>query len=469
MAKLKQPLPPAVAIATRIVVVLLIVLVGAGIMAALETTAPQAASDDAPDRVQRVVVLEADRVEVRRQWRGYGVAKALDAADVPARVTAVVNYVPPDVQVGQSVEAGQTLVKLDASDFERQLELAQQRVAELQAQLDALEIERERLETVIELETRDVALAQSDLDEVQRQFNRGAANQRELDAAKRALISAERTLALTTEHLSAIPVRKRQLTALKAVQEKNEALARLNVERCEIKAPLSGVLAEVDVDDGESVTAGQRVARIVSLKRIEVPLQLPASARNDLVINGDVVLHATNETNLTWSAKIKRIAPGNDDQTRTVAVFVELEQPDAAVDFGKARNVGLLVPGMFVEGVAISHRSEVRWVVPRRAIRSGRILVVNDEGEIESRNVSVDYVREGVLPRFDVKDDQWAVLKDVPPTERNPGLRPGLPVLVNGSTSVRDGQKVEPVLADELTDEEASATTRRPNGQGATP
>ena len=437
-----NPTPrPLVKITTRVVTIVAVLGFAVTVFAVLKYTKPKPQMVDPGQTLPRVAVLAAARAPVQRQWEGYGSAEAIDSANVPARVTATVVHVPEGIDDGAPVTAGQLLVKLDDSDFRRQSEIAQQSLEELASQLALLEIERNRLAERLELETRDVALAKNELDSVASLVEGGAKKPRELDHAKRSHIAAQRTRLLTAEMIDKLAPRRQQLEAQRSSLQSSARLAGQNLERCSIVSPLDGILQSVDLEVGENVVNGQRVARVVDLRRVELPLRLPASARADVAVGNSVVLSSTNQTRTKWSARVSRIAPEDDASTRTVTVFVEVDQSEAVSKLtNNGGAAGLLAPGMFLSGIVTSDRVQDRWVVPRRAVRSGRVLVV--EGKtIHSRQVQVDFLMEADIPSFGLADSQWVVL-DSDASE----LSEGDLVLLNASTSLLDGAEAEPVL-----------------------
>lgn len=388
----------------------------------------------------QVVVFEAQRVPVSRQWYGYGTARARDAANVPARVTATVERIPDEIEPGYRVERGQLLMELDASDFREELDAAEQRIAELEAQLARLDVQQESLRQRLELEREDVETARRELDRAQELARSDVATQQDVDRARRELIVAQRARLSTSEALDQIPAQRRSLEAQRAGQRAIASQARLNVERTRISSPLDGVLEAVDVEPGENVAGGSRVARVVSLRRIEVPVRLPASARLGMGVGDPVEMRAADGSERRWWARVSRIAPIDDDRTRTVTVYVELHQSEGTQP--NYSGAELLTPGMFIEAVVNSQHTQRRWVVPRRAIREGAIRLV-DEVRVVSRAVRIAWAFEGRVPALGLEDErQWAVLVD------DEALTPGRLVLVSAADGVLDGERVEPVVVE---------------------
>lgn len=417
----------------------------------LVATAPQVEPSGEARALPRAPVLEVQRVPVRRQWQGYGTAEAMDSADVPARVTATVTAIPENTLPGNRVKRGQVLVQLDGSDFERQVEIAQQSMEELKASLSLLEFERRRLDEQLALEEEDLKLSRDELERVKRIQGSGATNQQDVDRVRRNTIAAERQVVATTEAISRLEPRKLQLEAQLASQAASLKLAQQNLDRTTITSPIDGVLQNVDVELGEELRPGVRVARVVNLERIETPLRLPAQARRDLAVGDSATITTTVGGTQRFEAIIARIAPVDDVTTRTVTVYLVVDQPGVTDRLGDPDADPWLSPGAFVAGTVVSDREHERWVVPRRAVRTGRIRLVRD-GVVVSQPVTVDYVVEATYPRFGLPDDQWAVLSE------DVGLVPSDLVLVNAAMAILDGDAVEPALSEGVSEGSTSAT-----------
>ncbi len=442
-------------ITTRAITAVAIVAFAMGVYALLVSTGTTAPKSEVGAGLPRAIVFKATREPVQRQWRGYGSVDALNTADVPARVTATVEAIPGRVLPGNAVAKGDLLVQLDPTDFERRADAAQQTLADLQAQQALLAVEKQSLDQRLELDADDVRLLSDEVGRIEKLYQRGAANQQDVDRTRRELIAARSRQVSTKEALDRIEPRQAQLEAQIASQKSTLRLAQLELERTRIVSPIDGVIQAVDVEVGENLTPGQRVARVVNLQRLEVPLRLPASARRDVTI-GDQVTLTANRTKRQWPATVSRIAPEDDPQTRTVAVYVDIEQPDALTAYGTSRQAELLTPGVFVSGTVTANEPQMRWVVPRRSIRGGRVLTVKD-GVLQSMDVAVDHVHEGEFAGLGLPDDQWAVLDET----QGDMFQGGELVLVNVSGDMRDGAAVTAVLATTVAHDGVGAPVER--------
>ena len=420
----------AVSIATRIVVCAILLIAAIATFIALKQSAPKPVASHAANATPRVLVMQARPVPIQRQWEGFGTVRAMESANVPARVTATVIERPEEIRAGRNVTKGQLLVGLDDSDFQRQVEIATQAIRDIDAQLNRLEVEEQSWTRRAEIATEDVRLARADFERVQQALQRDAARQRELDQAQQSLNTAIGTEVATREELDKIGPRRASLLALRLQEEATRRLAVQNVERSRIASPIDGVLQSVDVEIGENIAAGQRVARIVSLHRVEVPLLLPASARPLVSVGDAVTLRGNNAEIRLWDANVTRISPEDDAATRTMQVFVEVQQDPAQGP--------ILAPGQFVQGVVTSSDLQDRWLVPRRAIDHERVMLIED-GRVKSVQVEGDFTIEAEVPALGLPDLQWVVLDESLPSNAL--------VVVDSSRTLAEGTPVTPVIA----------------------
>ena len=425
---------------TQVTVSVVLLAVAGGIAAMLWHTRPQPAKIDEPPRLRRVEVMKALAVPVRRQWQGFGTARARDEADIPAEVTGVVIDIPPQIVEGAEIAKGDVVALLDDTDFVIQQQIAAQRIKELVAKLEQLGYEEASWKRRVELAAEQVRLAEADFERVTEALKRQAARDREVDQSREKLLAAIRVEVMAREQSDKIGPRRTELAAMKSLQESSLRLAEKNVQRCTIRSPLDGFVATVDIEIGESLAPGQRVSRVVNLDRMEVPLRLPSSARLGVTVGDEVVLVAQDDSIPPWQGEVRRISPLDDQNTRTMTVYVEIEQDPF--------RPGWLAPGRFVDGRVISRRTELRSVVPRRSLLGERLLVIVD-GTVRSRPVNVDFHVQGEFEQLGVSAEQWAVL-----AER---LDEGLQVVINAARSLPDGLRVEPVsMRSDPRDERAS-------------
>ena len=413
----------------------------------LVATAPKAGVSNDPVKGRSVLVIESEPVKVARQYMGYGVARAIEDADVPARVSSTVTNLPASSRAGNLVSKGDLIVELDDIDFQEELTMARQRLADIRAQLKSIDVEEATALQTIEISQQDLSLMQNELERVKEAAAKEAAMPREVDQVQKQVLAAEKDLIRAREDQDQLGTRRLGLLAQEKSEEASVRIAEERVDRCSITSPIDGFIERIDVSHGESLTAGARVARIIDPRSIEVPLGLAASARGDVSVGDGVELMTTGSRVRIWKAKVARLSPEDDPSSRTMKAYAEVIQPMSGTHH--------LPPGAFVQGSVTAGSGESAWIVPRRSVRKDRLLVVRD-GAVVSIPVSVQYPITGEYEQFDVPDRDWVVLKEP--------LAEGELIVLSPSRTLVDGMRVEPVAV-----RDSLASVKREGTEGTLP
>lgn len=246
-----------------------------------------------PDPVVRVATVHlAPRAETRT-YTGTVVPRieVVEAFRVGGKIAARL------VDVGDRVEKGQVLARLDTADLALQLE---QRRAELSAA------------------QANLATAEADLERARALFARGHATKAVLDARE----------------LAADEARSRLVEAERAV-----SLAQNQMDYAELKASAAGAVSATAAEAGQVVAAGQAVVTVSRLDEKEVEVALPESRLADLKdATAEVELWANGGR---YSARLREVAPQADPVSRTYAVRFSVPNADEAMRLGMTATVSL--------------------------------------------------------------------------------------------------------------------------------
>ncbi|MFM1883329.1 MAG: hypothetical protein RJA05_1738 [Planctomycetota bacterium] len=385
-------------------------------------TRPVAATKQPDERPVPIAVMEVSPMPAVRGIRGYGTVRALESADVAARVEGVVVALGPGVREGMRVGKGAVLVELDGDDARRQLQAALQSLAALRAQKQGLDIEERALADSLRLANEELTLAREEVARVEAAFAEGVALQRELDRARTAALAADRGLSMAREALEMIGPRRETLAAQGEAQSEAAERARLSVERSTIVAPIAGILQSLPVEPGETVAPGRVVARIVEPSRLEVPIALPASSRGALAVGQRV--QVVEASGALVEGSITRLSPEDDPVVRTLVAWAEVPGGSG------------LVPGSFVEATVLAPDATPRTVVPRRSVRNDRLLLVED-GRVRWQPVRTAYAIRRAQPQSGLDDVEWLALEEPLPH--------GTLVVLDAARRIEVGARVEPL------------------------
>ncbi len=435
LSRLRKVLP----LATRIVVGLLLLGGAIGLLQVLKATkAEPTLSQDAgqPPLVRTVAV---QRVVTARPWTGYGTVRAMSSARVAAQVAGRVLERPRDIEAGLAVKAGDLLLRIDPADFQRRVAALEGLVAALEADLDQLDVEAESLDEQLTLVLEEADIAKREYERARGVFeDRGAGTQTEVDQKLSALRRAEREAAALSQRSRSIPSRRAAIEANLSSQNAELALARQDLERATLVAPIGGVLQDVMLDMGDYAQVGTEAARIVDLTRLELPLSLPASASEDIAVGDEVEVSLESGSDARWTGRISRLAPEADAQTRSIRVFVEITQDLRTNESGilTPANGHLLRPGMFVIGRVTPSQPLAHLMVPRRSVVQGGVLVAEMNSPARAQRIDVHtlFAYEGTFEGAPEGETQWfAVEADIIDGQR---------VLVSNLDDLRDGSPI---------------------------
>ncbi|MEZ6244021.1 MAG: HlyD family efflux transporter periplasmic adaptor subunit [Phycisphaerales bacterium] len=441
------------------------VLVGAvAIFALLFLTRPTPPKHENDGPTLLVRTITADRVDVPRIWDGFGTARAMVSADVPAQVAGRVVERPDRIEEGASVASGELLVRIDPTDYEQRVLASQKRAEAVEADMSALEVEEANLRQQVKLAEEEERTAQRDYDRAIDVDKAGAGSPGEIDLRLATLRRTQRSLEALRQQLEVIPARRARLEAQLASESATLRIERENLARTSVTSPIDGVLQLVNVEEGEWISISQTVARVVDLRRIEIPLRLAMSAQDSVSVGDRVELRPDGPTDAVWSGRVARIAPEGDRSTRTLGVYVEVTQ-DPGGSSALGSGTPLLSPGRFVVGRVVTSRVRSRVLVPRRAINGDRVLLAQDDGKAGSRrvravDVRVEHYYTGLLAGQASSEREWAVL------EPSASIDPGSSVILSNLDQLVDGMVVGVRTTDVAHDGGAPEPTRESTAEG---
>ena len=390
-----------------VVSVLLIVLAVSVVMLMV---ASKKKSEMKPPRTNAILVdtIESVHRASFRIWSGYGTARTMASADIVAEVAGRVIERPSEIEVGHRVQANELILRLDDSDYVNAFDAARQAVRSLEAQIEGLKVESEQMGLQVQYAGEEIEAAKRDLARTDEAIAAGAGNAGERDVKLASLLRSQRALSVLQQQLDLIPTRRMRLEAELSSQRANMRIANENVERSSIRAPFVGEIQEVGFRKGDWVGKGTRVARIVDLSRLEIPLKVPASSSSWVKVGDEVRLWVKEPGGKPDQiGQVMRIAPEADSSNRSMTIFVEVTQDPADAD--------RLLPGQFVHGRVVTADPYERVILPRRAVQSDHVFVAQPQEDgtrrIEIMPVKVAYSFESHLPEIDPIETQWVALE----------------------------------------------------------
>ena len=304
-----------------IIVLLLVAVVGARFWFSAKVPAnpspasPAAAKTGAPTALEFLAseVFTTEPAELRQVMQLTGTLRAVDQVIVKAKVAAEVRAVM--VREGESVKAGQVVVKLDTSEYEARVAQARGNLNNARAQME------------IATKARDNNLALVEKGFISKNAFDNSASQ--YAAAKASVDSAQGALDIVLKSL-------------------NDTVSR---------APISGLVSVRHVQPGEKVAMDSRLLEIVNLQQLELEAAVPSSEISKVAIGQKVELRIEGLAQ-RFDGKVVRINPATQAGSRSVPVYIQVANPH-----------NLLRVGMFADGRLLLSSKAGTVTLPQSAVR----------------------------------------------------------------------------------------------------
>ncbi len=268
-----------------------------------------------------------------RQVQGQGTLVPEDirwiTAEAPARVTRIA------IMPGAAVEPDTVLVELANPDVELQALEAQREVATAEAELSNLlaQLDGARL-----AQESQVATLKSTLEDARRRAradqdlaDKGFLSKLELDQSKDRAVELDGRLNFERKRLDAIGRgNSAQIAAQKAQIERLRSIAEFRqkqVDGLKVRAGTAGILQELPLQVGQSVTQGALLARVAKPDKLKAELRIPETQAKDVQIGQKATIDTRNGL---VPGKVSRIDPGAVSGTVKVDVALQGELPRGA-------------------------------------------------------------------------------------------------------------------------------------------
>ena len=370
----------------RVIVALVVLLAVAGIAGSVAMRVAKKAQEGKDADKGAPVTLEfapADLTAVEsrplnRFLPVSGTMQPVRQATVKAKVSGDVRQIT--VRDGDTVQAGQVLVRVDTADLDA-------RLIERQGQLESAKAQLALAEKT--LATNQKLLKQSFISQ-----NAFDSSESSLNVTKGSVMSAEAQVRLAQNAL-------------------RDAV---------VTAPLSGIVAKRHVQPGEKVAFDTPLVTVVDLREIELQAMVPAVDIPELKPGMTVDLTVDGFGDRRFTGRIERINPATEAGTRAILVFVGIPNPNNE-----------LRGGMFATGRVALAASAPVLSLPAGAVRNeaGQTFVWAIEDGKLVRRMIVTGRRDDESGRIEVKTALPATLKVL--AARFENLKEGAPALVKAA------------------------------------
>ncbi len=425
------------------------VLIGAAVLFAVvaRRNAPQ--QEAISEASRPLLVIEVPRTAVVPRVLGFGTARPGDIWSAVAEVKGRIIKTHPELKAGAMIRHGETVVRIDPTEYELQIARVKAEIAQIQAQQAELETQEVNYQDALAIEEASLRLAKRELKRLSGLRASNAVTESEFEATSRVVLSQQQSVQSLRSSLKILPAQRNALTASLDAKQAALGQAQLDLDRTVLKTPFDCRLSDVSLAEGQFVAAGQSLFEAYGAAVTEVEAQMPIDQVRKLLSPSGGPLDLTRDAMQTiravfdveaivrlrtgdfvveWVGRFDRIREELDFQTRTLRVVIAVDRPYDNVVPGERPP---LSPGMFCEVELRGAPRPDKVVVPRTSVRDSAVYLVNRENRLERRPVEIAFSQGG-----------FSVIAK--------GLSGEESLVVSDPTPAIEGMLVEPTLDDQI-------------------
>jgi RND family efflux transporter MFP subunit len=359
------------------------ILLAAGLVLLLGAGCGRSGAQQAAEREAVTVRTEAVSTGAIRETISFSgeVAAGSEIQVVPktaGRITRVA------VAVGQEVEKGDLLVQLEAEELALAVSQAEAALEMARANLKSVKAggTLAQLQATARQAEAGYLNAGSTLERMELLYREGAIALQQLETARLQAQVAESQYSLASEQLAVFERGEGQVQVLAAQVRQAEAgleIARLNLSRAQIVAPVAGRVQAVNAETGNMASPAMPVITMLGPEGVTVTARLTEKSVVQFSPGKQVEVEVP-AADVTLSGKVQEISPGAVTGARAFLVKIRVAETEA------------LRPGMFARVRLPVAENPEALLVPRASVleREGRYFVFTlKEGRAIRREVTI--------------------------------------------------------------------------------
>ena len=218
------------------------------------------------------------------------------------------------VQAGDVVEVGQVLAVVDSPELNSRLGQAQSTLQSLRSERDRQRIQAKQdaltAGQTVDLAALELEAAEREMERTERSRREGIVNDVDYVEAQDRLRRAEVSLRHARQDRDLHDERRSFELRSRDLEVERQQLVVDDLQRqvgaLQVRSPVEGLVARLDVEDLDAVTRGQALVAVVDLSAFEVEIQIPESFADE--VGPDTPIEITAE-NRTYGARLRTISP----------------------------------------------------------------------------------------------------------------------------------------------------------------
>ena len=377
-----------------------------------------------------VRIMRVEKMDFIPVARGYGEVQPAQVWKSLAQVSGRIIEMHRRLDNGEIIKQGDLLLSIDPVDYELSLLLEE-------TQLIELGVQQKNSTASLEIEQRNLRLAEKEYRRLRNLANQGTVSQSSADAAERSMLGSTTLVQNLQNNLALLP------TQIK-IQQARISQVKRDLANTQVRAPFHLRVSDLDIELDQYVSKGQHMFSGDSIERVEVVTQVALPSLRNLFldaaampVNIDVVtnnlsgltgfkptlkLDIGSDEPATWEASFVRFTDGVDIETRTLGVVVAVDNPLDLVIPGIRPP---LSKGMFLEVYIAGRSLPDQIVIPRSSIRNGRVYLMDENNRLQIRKVTRRFnQRDQTIIAQGLQEGEQLVLSDLVPAVEGMLLNP---------------------------------------------
>ena len=332
------------------------------------------------------------------------------------------------VDVGDRVEQGQVLARIDDSISTATVIEAQAEVAALQSEVASLEADVSDARAQVKQAQLELKQAKSDAARTSQLFQQGAIAEQEAELDRTAVGTAQQALRSAQQQVanrsSAVLAARRRVAAQEALVAQKQQRQSFTV----LTSPITGSVLGRILEPGDLAQPGSEVLQLGDFSQIQVQVQISELELAKIRVGQEARVQLDALPEKTFTGKVTQISLAADATARLIPVEVTIPNPDrrigrgllARVNFGRQSEQAIVVPETAVR--VASNKSEAK----NTDLDTATMFILMREGE--RTTVSARQVQLG-----DRANSQVEIIS---------GLEPKEEFVVRSSGNLQDGDRV---------------------------